>query len=53
VVVGSPEIIGHWRAEAPDKLKGLVREEYVKNLVGLPMTDLVVALRAARDAESP
>lgn len=46
VLIGSPEMIGLWRAEAPEALASLVRQEFVRNLVPLPTAELVPAIRA-------
>lgn len=46
VLIGSPEMIGIWRSEAPEALKKLVRREFVRNLVPLPNAELVPAIRA-------
>lgn len=46
VLIGSPEIVGLWRREAPADLQALVGREEIKNLVGLTGPELIAAIRA-------
>ena len=46
VLIGSPDIVGLWRSEIPDALRKSIRREVTRNLVRLPISELVPAIRA-------
>ncbi len=52
VVIGTPDSIGYWRAEASGPLKKHVQQEFIKNVVRMSSRELNAAIRALVTGES-